>query len=183
MKTIVVYYSRKGSNEFLARKISSGLSCDIEQIRPRANAFIFFMLNINPGIHPLKKRIADYDRVILVGPVFMGRFIPPLKSFVTRYRPRIKELVFVTCCGSSYAKKDEKFGHGHVFRQVERMMNGKLALAQAFPVGLILPEDQREDPDAFMKAHLDNSTFSGEIRERFEAFMEQLGHPVIREDA
>lgn len=183
MRNLVAYYSRKGSNEYLARKIASRLSCDLEEIRPRANAFVFFMLNVNLGIRPLKKRIGDYDRVILVGPVFMGRFIPPLRSFVARYQPRIRELVFVTCCGSTYEKKYDKFGHGLVFKEVERMMNGKLSLSLAFPVGLVLPEDQREDPDAFMKAHLDDSTFRGEIRDRFEDFMQQLDHPVIHEEA
>ncbi|MEA1887088.1 MAG: hypothetical protein U9N72_07755 [Bacteroidota bacterium] len=33
MKTIVVYYSNKGSNEYLANKISKSLSCDIVEIK------------------------------------------------------------------------------------------------------------------------------------------------------
>jgi flavodoxin len=174
MKTIVVYYSRKGSNEYLARKIAGRLSCDLERIRPRINAFILILMNLNPGIRKLKSRIEDYDRVILVGPVFVGRFIFPLSSFVNRYRKRIRELVFVTCCGSTYARKNEKFGHGLVFEKVKGIMDGKLTLTQAFPVGLILPEEQKEDPDAFMKAHLSESTFKGEIAERFEVFMKKV---------
>lgn len=174
MKTIVVYYSRKGSNDYLARKIAGRLSCDTEAIRPRINAFGLFLMNFNPGIRPLKHDIGSYDRVILVGPVWMGRFVPPLRSFVNRYRSKIKELVFVTCCGSTYAKKDEKFGHGIVFGKVRDLLGEKLVLTQAFPVGLILPDDQKEDPDAFMKAHLNDGNFKGEIADRFEEFMEQL---------
>ena len=174
MKTLIVYYSRKGSNEYLARKIATRLSSDIEAIRPRINAFSMILMNLNPGIRPLKHRIGEYDRVILVGPVFIGRFITPLRSFVTKYRDQINDLVFVTCCGSSYKKKDEKFGHGLVFEDVRSIMNGRLSLTQAFPVGLILPEEQREDPDAFMKAHLNDSTFRGEIADRFEEFMKKV---------
>jgi menaquinone-dependent protoporphyrinogen IX oxidase len=174
MKNIVVYYSRKGSNAYLAKKIAGELNCPMEVIMPRMNAFIFFMLNINPGIRRLKSTIHDYDRVILVGPIFMGRFIPPLKSFIKRYRGQIRELVFVTCCGSTYEKKDEKFGHGLVFEKVRAMVNGKLSLTQAFPVGLVLPEEQRDDPDAFMKAHLNNDTFKGDIEEHFREFMARL---------
>ncbi|HCC69743.1 MAG TPA: hypothetical protein DEQ09_01105, partial [Bacteroidales bacterium] len=87
MNAIVVYYSNKGSNEYLAKKIAYNLACDIE---------------------------------------------------------KIKRLVSVTCCGSTYDKKDEKFGHGLVFKEVKRMLNGKCILCQAFPVGLVLPDDQKE---------------------------------------
>jgi flavodoxin len=174
MKTIVVYYSRKGSNKYLAEKISRRLSCDLEEIRPRINAFGLFLMNLNFGIRSLKRKIYTYDRVIMVGPIFVGRFIPPLKSFVKKYSRQINELVFVTCCGSTYKNRDEKFGHGLVFNQVKELMNGKLVLTQAFPVGLVLPEEQREDPDAFMKAHLNDSTFNGEIANRFEEFMKKV---------
>ena len=53
MKPIVIYYSRKGSNEYLARKIADRLSCDMEAIRPRLNAFSLFLMNLNPGIRPI----------------------------------------------------------------------------------------------------------------------------------
>lgn len=172
--TIVVYYSRKGSNRYLAEKIAGRLSCDIERIRPRINAFFLFLFNFNLGIWKLRQPISSYERVILVGPIWMGRFIPPLRSFVTRYYKQIHKLVFVTCCGSTYAKKDEKFGHGLVFRNVRDILGDKLVLTQAFPVGLVLPDEQKEDADAFMKTHLNDGNFNGEIADRFEAFMKQV---------
>ena len=174
MKTLVVYYSRQGSNAFLARKIASRLRCDMEAIRPRINAFMLFLMNINPGIRRVRHDIGSYDRVILVGPIWMGRFIPPLRSFANKYRKQINQLVFVTCCGSSYEKKDEKFGHGLVFDRVRDIMDEKLVLTQAFPVGLVLPEDQREDPDAFMKTYLNDGNFVGEVSDRFEEFVKQV---------
>jgi flavodoxin len=174
MKSIVVYYSRKGSNKYLAEKIAWQLSCDLEEIRPRSNAFSLILTNINSGIRKLNHDISTYDRVIMVGPIFMGRFIPPLRSFVTKYADQINRLVFVTCCGSTYAKKDEKFGHGLVFEEVKKILGDKLILSRAFPVGLVLPEEQREDPDAFMKTHLNDENFNGEIEARYEELMEEL---------
>jgi flavodoxin len=174
MKTIVFYYSRKGSNKYLAEKIAGQLNSELEEIRPKANAFSLILTNINTGLRKIKHDIKSYDRVILVGPIFMGRFIPPLKSFVTKYADQINNLVFVTCCGSTYSKKDEKFGHGHVFREIEQVMGEKLVLTQAFPVGLVLPDDQKEDTDAFMKTHLNDENFKGEIADRFEEFMKKV---------
>jgi menaquinone-dependent protoporphyrinogen IX oxidase len=178
MKSVVIYYSRKGSNAYLAKKISDRLSCDMEAIRPRLNAFGLFLMNLNPGIHALKRQIAYYDRIILVGPIFMGHFIPPLRSFVKKYNAQIKEMVFVTCCGSTYQKKDEKFGHALVFKEVKNILNDRLILTQAFPVGLVLPESQQEDADAFMKTHLNDSNFMGKIADVFEDLMEKLSSPV-----
>ncbi len=174
MKTIVVYYSRKGSNKYLAEKISNSLSCEIEEIKPRLDVFILFLMNIHLGIRSLKHNIKDYNRVILCGPIWMGKFIPPLSSFINKYSQQINKLVFVTCCGSTYAKKDEKFGHGLVFKEVENRLKKKCLFCQAFPVGLVLPDEKKEDTDAFMKTHLNDDNFKGEILERYEGFIKKL---------
>ena len=108
MKTIVVYYSNKGSNKYLAEKISKRLSGELEEIKPRLNIFLLFLMNIHLGIKPIKTNIKEYDKVVLCGPIWIGKFIPPLRSFIKKYYDSIHKLVFVTCCGSTYEKKDEK---------------------------------------------------------------------------
>jgi flavodoxin len=173
-KSIVVYYSRKGSNKYLAEKISKTLNIELDEIKPRLNVFLLFLMNIHLGIRPLNHNIKEYDKVILCGPIWMGKFIPPLRSFVKKYFQQINKLIFVTCCGSDYAKKDEKFGHGLVFNEVENMLKDKCILCQAFPVGLVLPDDKKEDPDTFMKTQLNDENFKGEIQERFESFLQKL---------
>ena len=85
MKTLVVYFSRKGSNKYLAEEISAHLNCDIEEIKPVLNVFILMLFGLSFGIKKMKVRVEDYDRVILCGPVWMGKFIVPLKSFVKKY--------------------------------------------------------------------------------------------------
>jgi len=174
MKQIVVYYSNKGSNRYLAKKIAERLSCDIEEIRPGLNLFFLFLLNFNPGIKPLKSDLTKYDRIIMCGPVWMGRFIPPLRSFVRKYSDKINKLIFVSCCGSPFSKRDEKFGHGVVFKEVEKILGDKCIYCQAFPVGLVLPDGHKEDPDAFMNTHLSDDNFKGEIQELFDSFINKL---------
>ena len=173
-KTIVVYYSRKGSNKYLAQKISAGLSCESEEIRPWLNVFILFLMNIHLGIKPIKHNLNEYEKVILCGPIWMGKFIPPLRSFIRKYFDHINKLIFVTCCGSTDAKKDEKFGHGLVFKEIENILKDKCILCQAFPIGLVLPDDKKEDTEAFMKTHLNDENFKGEIQKRFEGFIKRV---------
>ena len=172
--TIVVYYSNKGSNVYLAEKISRRLSCDIEEIRPRLNVFLLFLMNIHFGIKPLKNNLNEYKKVILCGPIWMGRFIPPLRSFVKKYHQSINKLIFVTCCGSPDDKKNEKFGHGLVFKEVESILKDKCVLCRAFPIALVLPDDKKDDADAFMKTRLTDENFKGKIQERFDNLIQQV---------
>jgi menaquinone-dependent protoporphyrinogen IX oxidase len=92
MKALVVYYSNKGRSRYLAQKISESLACDLEEIRPRLNALILFLMSINLGIKPLKNNINEYENVILCGPIWMGRLIPPLRNFLLRYGDCIQNL-------------------------------------------------------------------------------------------
>jgi len=174
MKTIVIYYSNKGSNKYLAEKISKSLSCELEEIKPRLNIFLLFLMNIHLGIKPINTNLKEFDKVILCGPIWMGKLIPPLRSFINKYIDSINKLVFVTCCGSTYEKKDEKFGHGFVFKEVESILKDKCILCQAFPINLVLPDDKKEDSDATMKTHLNDENFKGEIQERFDNFIKKI---------
>lgn len=173
-KTIVIYYSNNGSNRFLAKKITKNLNCEIEEIKPRLNVHLFLLLGISLGNKKVKANLSQYDRVILCGPIWMGKFIAPLKGFVKKYRKTINTLVFISCCGSSFEMKDKKFGHGLVFKEIKEMLNEKCIHCEAFPITLVLPEDKREDPNIVMKTRLSDDSFKGEILDRFNAFIQFL---------
>lgn len=178
-KTIVIYFSRKGSNKYLAERIAAKLNCDIEEIRPRLNVFMLFLLSIGLGNKPLKHNLKEYDKVILCGPIWMGKFVYPLQSFVKKNNKSINKLYFITCCGSGYAMKDDKFGHGLVFKIVQNMLGEKCVLCEALPIQLVLPEGKKEDNDAFMKTHLCDENFKGEIQERFDSFIQKVNEIEI----
>ena len=173
-KGIVIFYSNHGSNRFLAKKISEELNCEIEEIKPRLNVQIFLVMGINFGNKRIKADLSVYDKVILCGPIWMGKFVTPLKVFIKKYKQWINQLVFVSCCGSSYKMKDEKFGHGLVFKEVKEMLKDKCIRCEAFPITLVLPEDKVEDPEVVMKTRLTADNFKGEIQERFDGFIEQM---------
>ncbi len=174
MKTIVIYYSNKGSNKYLAGKISKSLSYELEEIRPRLNLFLLVLMNLHLGIKPLKHNIKEYDIIILCGPIWMGKIIAPFRCFIKKHYNEINKLIFVTCCGSTYKKKYEKFGHGLVFKEIENIFKNKCIFCQAFPIGLVLPDDKKEDTDAFMKTHLNDENFKGEIQEQFNNFINKV---------
>lgn len=174
MKTIVYYYSRMGSNRFLAHRIANDLNCEIEEIEPRLNYFILMILGINIGNRNLKTRVEDYDKVILCGPIWMGKLIVPLRNFAVKYRSKVKQLIFVTCCGSTFEGKYKKFGHGLVFNVLQGIVGEKCAHCEAFPISLILTEEQKKDSDADMKYHLNDENFKGEIVGIYDAFIQRV---------
>jgi hypothetical protein len=69
MKIIVYYYSHKGSNSFLARRLARDLACDIEEIKPRLNVHLLMIMGLNLGNKSVKTKVDDYDTVILCGPI------------------------------------------------------------------------------------------------------------------
>ena len=174
MKTIIFYYSNKGSNRFLANRIANDLKCDIEEIKPRLNAHLLMIMGLNLGNRKLKAKVEEYDRVILCGPIWMGKLIIPLKNFINKYSKKIGKLIFVTCCGSSFKDKDNKFGHNLVFNQVKSLLNDKCIHCEAFPIDLVVPAELKEDSAAFMKVHLNNENFKGEIVTIYETFMGRI---------
>jgi menaquinone-dependent protoporphyrinogen IX oxidase len=174
MKTIVYYYSRKGSNRFLATRIANDLQCEIEDINPRLNANLPMIMGLNLGNRRLKAKVENFDRVILCGPIYMGKLIVPLKNFITKNSEKIKTLVFVTCCGSSFKDKDNKFGHNLVFNQVKSLLNEKCIHCEAFPIDLVAPAELKEDSAAFMKVNMNSENFKGEIVEIYDAFIKNV---------
>jgi len=173
-KTIVLFYSNTGNNRFLAQKTAKTLGCAIEEIRPRIDSHVLILMGLSLGIRKIKADLEYYDRIILCGPIMVGKFLAPLKSFVKSYKKRIKSLIFLTCCGSSYEMKDKKFGHGLVFNQIKEILGEKCDLCQALPITLVVPEDKKEDAKYVMETRLSDENFKGEILVRFGEFIQYM---------
>ena len=178
MKALVVYYSNTGNNKYLAQRLCRDLKCDIEEIRPRMGPLpfqIFFsLIKASPGVKAPKHDVKSYDRVILCGPIWMGKIASPVRVFVKKYGRGVKKLYFATCCGSSDEKKNDKFGYATVFPQVKALVPKKRIHCEAFPIGLVVPDDKKEDNDAMMKARLSDTNFTGKIQKRLDAFVQKI---------
>lgn len=173
-KTLVTYYSNTGNNHFLAHEIAKRLNCEIEEIKPVLNMHLLLLSGIGFGNKRTKKNLADYDRVILCGPVWMGSFIYPLRKFIAKHQNEVKQWLFVTCCGSSYKLKEDKYGHEMVFRKVREAFPDLKITCTALPITLTMPDEQQEDTKAMMESRLSEANFNGLFLEKFDAFMEEI---------
>lgn len=178
MKSIVIYYSRTGNNRYIAKKAQKDLNCDIEELKPMVKGIFLQAMatftRLAPGIKKLSINISDYDRVILVAPVWMGSIIYPVYSFLKRYRNDIKELHYITCCGSNDEDKDGKFGYVAVFNKYRSILGDKCKSCTPFPVSLSLPEDKRDIDDEVMAAKLTDESFAGKLEDRYLTLVSEL---------
>ncbi len=177
-KKIVVYYSRKGSNKYLANKVAEALQCDIIFLEPRLKSFFFLVLSsllkLSLGNKSVNCSFNDYKSIILCGPIWMGQFISPLYDFVNKNKHNIQELSFITCCGSTDETKEDKFGYAHVFKKIKSILGKKCMQFEAFPIKLVLPEDKKDNDESIMNTRLSDSNFCGEIKTRFDNFIQKL---------
>lgn len=110
---LVVYHSWTGNTAKVAKLIAATLSADIEEIRevtPRGGAFAFVasviasIFKMSPPILPATKNVADYDVVILGCPVWGSNMATPMRSYLTRESPRIKQIALFCTLGGSGGK-------------------------------------------------------------------------------
>lgn len=177
-KNLVAYYSKSGSNKYLAERAAKAMNADIVEIKPRVTPFASLLFasatGLSWGNRKIGRDLSSYDSILLCGPIWMGQFVAPLKDFWKKHRKEIKKLHFMTCCGSKDRTKDDKFGYAHVLKKIQELAGNKTGELQAFPIELVLPEDKREDDQAMMNARLSDSNFTGEIADRFEVFIKEV---------
>jgi hypothetical protein len=170
MKTLVAYYSRTGNNRYLASRVAQEYKADVLELKPNLQAFpvmvIFSLLGWPLGLKRFSVDPWSYDRLIVCGPLWMGRLCLPCFDFLRAARKRQKVVHLITCCGSTDEKKDDSFGYGKIFGELRTKLGATLGQTQAFPINLVVPEDQRANPEAIMAARLNDLSFVGPMAQR-----------------
>ncbi len=176
--TLVVYYSNTGSNAYLAEKLAEELNADLEELKPQTNKVPWLMalsvMKLPAGLKPLSLNLDRYDRIILTGPIWMGQLISPLRGFIKKYRNHLSDFQFVTCCGSDDEHKNEKFGYAKVFDRVKKLTHMPNMDCYAFPIGLALPEEKKNNSEAIMNTRLSDNTFGEMMKSRLAFYLSQL---------
>lgn len=174
-KSIVLFYSKSGSNKYLANKISEKLHCEIYPIVPWFNSLFYLifsgLFNRGFGIKKLNIDLTDYENIILCGPLMMGKVVSPINDFLKKYKDQIFRLHFVCCCGSTDKSKNNKFGYVGAFDMIKGEHKIKFATCEAFPIDLVIPEDKKNDDQSMMKTRLSDENFNGEVELRLDSYL------------
>jgi flavodoxin len=108
-KVLVVYYSKTGNTERVAKDIASRLGADIEKIIDKKNragilGYIFGgrdgMKERTTEIGPITKNPAEYDIVVIGTPVWGWNMTPAVRTYIEQNRDRLKSVAFFATAGN-----------------------------------------------------------------------------------
>jgi len=125
MKTLVTFYSRDGNTRRAAEIIAKALNADVDEIKDKKSrkgiiGFLRAGYDATRGKTTeinFSKNPADYDVVILGGPVWNGRVTPAVRTYLLKNRDSIKKAAFfVTCAGRE----------GKCLMQMREIYNGEI---------------------------------------------------------
>jgi len=129
-KVLVVYYSRAGTTEKIAKEIAGRLSEDIEEIvdkkimkvrrregiasRLSARKWIWLSLRLRLSgtkfteIEEPKREPSLYDLVVIGTPVWNGTISTPIRTYISRFEGHFQDIA--TFCTHSLAKDNKALG-------------------------------------------------------------------------
>ena len=112
MKTLIVFYSRTGSCEKIAKDLAKSLKCEVLMLNPKKN-YKGLIGILKAGIDAQKKKSInlysydtdpkEYDSVIICSPIWAGSLTPVIRSFLKNNS--FKKTYFVFCSGSGKPAK------------------------------------------------------------------------------
>jgi len=113
-KVLVVFYSRTGHTEQTALELADLCGADTERLHNHTDRSGWLgylrcafeaIVGRRPHIRSCRHHPQDYDLVIIGTPVWFWNLASPVRSYLHRYRGRLRRVaVFCTCGGSGGEK-------------------------------------------------------------------------------
>lgn len=88
MKNVIVYYSKSGNTETVAKEISNVLNCGIKKIELKKEigfmgAAFSALLGLKGKIKSMDLNLKDYDNIFIGTPVWAGKTSSPINTFLS----------------------------------------------------------------------------------------------------
>ncbi|MEM1985342.1 MAG: hypothetical protein QXG36_08965 [Nitrososphaeria archaeon] len=128
MKPLIIYYSRTGKNEELAKILQEKLDCEkekIEEYENRDGVLGFLRSGMQATfkkmskIKPTKNDPKDYDIVIIVSPIWAGHVPPPVRTYIHVNKEKIRKIAYASISYSGY-------GNSKVLNDLENLVSKKV---------------------------------------------------------
>lgn len=112
--TLIAYYSMTGHTRDIATELRRATGADIEEIaepKPRhgftgvVRALIDSIARRTPPIVTAHRDPANYDLLLIGGPVWAGRMAAPVRTYAERYGVKAPRVAFFCTEGGSGAEK------------------------------------------------------------------------------
>ncbi len=106
MSITVVSYSLTGNNRALAAAVAKALSAghvEISEEKPRKTGDIILdmILSRTPQVKPLPSVLEQYERILFIAPVWMGKAASPLRAYFKHLRAHPQPYAFASVSGGA----------------------------------------------------------------------------------
>lgn len=174
---LVIYYSKTGNSKFLAEKIANELGADLKKVSPLFKSILLLylcsLLKVQIALDLSPKTLANYDEVIMLGPIWGGLLISPLRSALAKAVKAAKPIHFAVSCETSDAEQAHKYGYAQVLQEARKLGGGLVRNTEAFSTALV-----KEHPDSprnlAEKTRITEANFKGAMQSRLEAFLARI---------
>jgi len=133
-KTLVVYYSRTGTTQLVARSIAQRLMADVEPLRDtvQREGLWGFMRSLKDAIkksgttlEPLSVDPTAYDLVVIGTPDWGKSIAAPTRTFLEEHRGRLKNVAFFLTDGTS--------DHSAIFKEMALLVGREPLATMGIP--------------------------------------------------
>jgi len=106
MNVVVISYSLTGNNEALAKSISERFTAKhikIKEPKPRTMGTIVLdvIFNKTPKVQPPPETLVDYDLILFLGPIWMGKIATPLRAYLKYLKQTQCSYAFISISGGA----------------------------------------------------------------------------------
>jgi hypothetical protein len=106
-KTLVLYYTRTGSNEIVAKAVNDLIKdSTLKQVKSDvgipASAFWYKLPFTKASIEPIDVNPDEFNNVILCTPVYLQGISPPIKTVIKDFPLEGKKVAVLATCGGMY---------------------------------------------------------------------------------
>jgi hypothetical protein len=142
MKIAVISYSLTGNNEALAKSIAEEFTVEhikITEPKPRnmVKIILDLIFNRTPQVEPLPDRLKNYDLILLLGPVWMGKVATPLRPYLRYIKSNLCRYTYISISGGAIGANPKLAGELHKRAGREPIAVIDLHIAD------LLPSDQK----------------------------------------
>jgi menaquinone-dependent protoporphyrinogen IX oxidase len=112
MKILIVYFSFSGNNRLLAEHLAKRLNCDAFPIvekkrRTIITIFLDMLFGREPKIEDLECVASNYDRIILVAPIWDSKLANPIRTLIKKEKAALSDYSFISLCGYDRSGQNE----------------------------------------------------------------------------
>lgn len=112
MKSLIVFYSHTGNNEKLALELKERMKCDIHKIsevktRKTISILLNFFFKQNSNLSRSNITIKEYDKIILISPIWGGKIASPMRTFIKQEKNNIEKYFYITICNGEIGQKEK----------------------------------------------------------------------------